>query len=107
MKIVRVTYTVKPEYVAQNKANIEQVMKDLRAFNNPNTKYASYLEEDGVTFMHFAQYPDEETAQLLNNLPSFQKFREELKASGPVSPPKAVNLSLVASGYNIFESAKN
>ena len=102
MKNVRVSYTVKPEYVAQNKANIAQVMKDLRALNNPNTKYASYLEEDGVTFMHFAQYPDEETAQLLNGLASFAKFRKELKESAPVNPPKAVNLSLVASAFDIF-----
>ena len=55
MKIIRVTYTVRPEFAEKNKANIKQVMKDLRAVNNPNTKYASYLEEDGVTFMHFAQ----------------------------------------------------
>ena len=104
MKIVRVTYTVKPEYVEQNKANIARVMKDLKAFNNPNTKYASYLEDDGVTFMHFAQYPDEETAALLNKVPSFNKFREELKASGPVSPPVAKDLSLVGAAFEIFNS---
>lgn len=102
MKIIRVTYTVQPEYVGQNKANIEQVMKDLRAKNNPNTKYASYLEEDGVTFMHFAQYPDEETANILNDIPSFAKFRKELKESGPVSLPKAVDMSLVASAFDLF-----
>ena len=103
MKIVRVIYTVQPEYVEQNKANISQVMQDLKALNNPNTKYASYLEEDGVTFMHFAQYPDEATSQLLNNLPSFAKFRQELKASNPVSPPKSVNMSLVASAFELFD----
>ena len=102
MKIIRVNYTVKPEYVAQNKANITQVMSDLKGLNNPNTKYASYLEEDGVTFMHFAQYPDEETAQLLNNLPSFAKFRKELKESGPVSPPQAMNMSLVGAAFELF-----
>lgn len=102
MKIVRVIYTVKLDYVEQNKANINQVMMDLKALGNPNAKYASYLEEDGVTFMHFAQYPDEETAKLLNELPSFTKFRMDLKASEPVSPPKAMNMSLVAAGYNIF-----
>jgi hypothetical protein len=102
MKNIRVTYTVRPDYVEQNQANIAQVMKDLRALNNPNTKYASYLEEDGVTFMHFAQYPDEETSQLLNELPSFAKFRKELKESQPVAPPKAINLSLVGSAYDIF-----
>lgn len=102
MKIVRVTYTVKPDYVAQNKANIEQVMKDLKALGNPNTKYASYLEDDGVTFMHFAQYPDEQTAKLLNELPAFTKFRKELKESNPVSPPNAVDMTLVASAFDIF-----
>ena len=102
MENTRVTYTVRPEFVEQNKANIAQVMKDLRAKNNPNTKYASYLDEDGVTFMHFAQFPDEETAQLLTGLESFAKFRKELKESQPVSPPSAINLTLVASAFDIF-----
>jgi len=102
MKNIRVIYTVQEAYVEQNKANIAQVMKDLRALNNPNTKYASYLEEDGLTFMHFAQYPDEETSQLLNSLPSFAKFRKELKESRPTSPPKAISLSLVGSAFDIF-----
>lgn len=102
MKIIRVQYTVKQEYAEHNKANIAQVMKDLRALNNPDTKYASYLEEDGVTFMHFAQYPDDETARLLNDLPSFAKFRKELKESKPVVPPSSMNMSLVASAFDIF-----
>ncbi len=102
MKIVRVMYTVRPEYVEQNQANITQVMTDLKALNNTNTKYASYLEEDGVTFMHFAQYPDEETAQLLNDIPSFAKFRKELKESGPVSPPKQNTMSLVGAAFELF-----
>lgn len=102
MRNTRVIYTVRPDYVEQNKANIAQVMKDLRALNNPNAKYATYQEEDGVTFMHFAQFPNEETAQLLNELPSFAKFRKELKESLPVSPPAAMNLSLVASAFDLF-----
>ena len=102
MKIIRVQYTVKPDYAEHNKSNIAQVMKDLRALNNPNAKYASYLEEDGVTFMHFAQYPDDETAKLLNDLPSFTKFRKELKESNPVVPPGSMNMSLVASAFDIF-----
>ena len=102
MKIIRVQYEVKPDYVEHNKSNIVQVMKDLKALNNPNTKYASYLEDDGVTFMHFAQYPDEETAKLLNDLPSFAKFRKELKESNPVVPPGSMNMSLVASAFDIF-----
>ncbi len=102
MKIIRVSYTVRADYVAQNKANIAQVMQDLRALDNPNTKYAAYLEEDGVTFMHFAQYPDEKTAKLINELPAFAKFRSELKASEPISPPESNNMSLVGSAFDIF-----
>jgi hypothetical protein len=52
--------------------------------------------------MHFAQYPDEETARLLNELPAFAKFRQELKESEPVSPPKSNDMSLVASAFDIF-----
>lgn len=102
MKIIRVTYTVQPTYVEQNKQNIKQVMDDLKKLENPNTKYASYLEEDGITFMHFAQYPDEETSKILTTLPSFSKFRKELKESNPITPPKSMNLSLVGAGFKLF-----
>ncbi len=102
MKAVRVQYTVSEEYVESNKKNIEQVMADLRAMNNPGIKYSSFLFEDGKTFVHFAMYPDDETSQIVNDLPSFQKFRNELKASGPEVPPQSEKLNLVASAYDLF-----
>ncbi len=102
MKLIRVHYRVKTEYVETNKANIASVMTELRALNNPNIKYSSFLEEDGQTFMHLAMYPDEETAKILNSLDSFTKFRMELKASEPELGPKAMNLDLVGSAYDLF-----
>lgn len=102
MIAIRVRYTVKPEFVENNKNNINAVMNDLRALGNPNTKYMSFLEEDGKTFMHFAMYPDKETADLVNGLSSFSKFRQELKASKPEKAPQLENLSLVGAGYKIF-----
>ena len=102
MKILRVTYTVRKEYVEINKRNIDKVMQDLREKNNPDLKYASFLEPDGKTFMHFAMYPDEETVKILENLPSFNTFRKELMESKPEKPPKAVDLTLVASAFEIF-----
>ena len=59
MKAVKVQYTVKEEYVATNKNNIERVIHDLKAMNNSNIKYSSFLQEDGKTFVHLAFYPDE------------------------------------------------
>jgi len=103
MKAVRVQYTVKDGYVETNKQNIRQVMSDLRDLKHPNIKYNSFLLEDGKTFMHLAMYPDEETSQIVQNLPSFVKFQTELKASGLEVPPKAEKLELVASAYQIFD----
>src|SRR5262245_61259116 len=102
MRSVKVQYTVKKEYVETNKGNIEQVMADLRTLKNPNIKYSAFLLEDGQTFVHFAMYPDEETASILGKLGSFKKFREQLIESQPEVPPKSDNLSLVASAYDIF-----
>lgn len=102
MKAVKVEYRVRKEYVETNQSNIKQVMDDLKALNNPNIKYSSFLLEDGQTFVHFAMYPDEATSQIVPNLASFGKFRTELKASEPESPPKSENLELVSSAYDIF-----
>src|SRR5262245_21114852 len=102
MQAVKVQYTVKKEYVETNKRNIEQVMAELRELKNPNIKYSAFLLDDGQTFVHFAMYPDEESASIVGKLDSFKKFREQLSNSQPEVSPKADNLSLVASAYNIF-----
>lgn len=91
MRIIRVTYTAREEYSETNQRNIENVMRDLRAMNNPDIKYSSFLEPDGKTFMHFAMYPSDETIQILENLPSFNFFRKALKESMPEMPPKSVD----------------
>ena len=102
MKAVRVQYTVKQSYAETNQKNIQKVMADLRAMNNPGIRYSAFMLEDGKTFIHFAMYPDEETAAIVNNLESFHSFRQQLQASQPEVPPKADNLSLVGSAYDFF-----
>lgn len=102
MKTIRVQYTAKQEYAAKNKENILKVMNDLRVINNPGIKYSSFVLEDGKTFMHFAIFENEEANKVLNNMESFKQFQAELKASGPEVPPKAENLSLVASCDDFF-----
>lgn len=100
--ILKVVYTVREDYVETNKQNIQKVMDDLNKLNNPNIKYASFLEPDGKTFMHFAMYPDEKTLNIVNELPSFNFFRKSLKESKPLEAPKQTDLSLVASAYELF-----
>jgi hypothetical protein len=77
-------------------------MGDLREINNPGIKYGTYLLDDGKTFMHFAQFENEEAHLVLMELESFKTFQAELRASGPELAPKSENLSLVGSSYDIF-----
>ncbi len=102
MKAVKVQYTVKAEYADTNKGNIRQVMADLQELANPGIKYSTFILEDGKTFVHFGMYTDQEALEVVNSLPSFQSFREQLQASGPEAPPKGDDLNLVGSSYEIF-----
>ncbi len=102
MQAVKVQYTVKASYAETNKKNIQKVMADLQALNNPGIRYSAFVLEDGQTFVHFAMYPDEETAAIVPDLESFQSFRQQLKDSQPEAPPTAENLTLVGSAYEIF-----
>ena len=102
MKSVEVQYTVKAECAEKNKANIRQVMADLRELGNPGIKYSAFVLEDGKTFLHFGMYSDQEALDVVNNLPSFQFFREQLKASGPEVPPKGEDLNLIDTSFEFF-----
>ncbi|MEP1093462.1 MAG: hypothetical protein ABJG78_00030 [Cyclobacteriaceae bacterium] len=101
MKAVKVQYTVKPEYVETNKANIKKVMDTLKASPIAGMQYASFALDDGQTFVHINMAKDQETMNKLQEVEEFNEFRMQLKASGPVSPPQSENLNLVSSGFEL------
>ena len=103
MKIVRVHYTTRPEYVATNQENIAAITRELRLLNHPGIKYGAYLLPDGKTFMHFDQFENEEAHEVLTGLESFKKFAAELEASSLEVEPKLELLSLVAATDDFFE----
>ena len=102
MKIVKVTYTTKPEYAGQNQSNIKKVMADLQAINNPGINYNSCLCADGKSFIHTAFFNSDEDEKVLMQLPSFIQFQQELKSGGLEVPPKQELLTLVGSSVDIF-----
>lgn len=102
MNAVKVQYTVKEEYVATNKANIQRVMADLREINNPDIKYSAFLLDDGKSFVHFVVRASDEAQKIISELPSFQEFQRQLKESGPEAPPAADNLTAVGLSWDIF-----
>ncbi len=104
MKIVKVTYTTKAEYVEQNQSNIKSVMADLQKLNHPGVNYNACLSPDGKTFIHTAFYKTDDDQKLVTELPSFKHFQEQLKSGGLEVPPKQEMLNLVGSSNNIFTS---
>jgi len=102
MKIVKVTYTTKAAFSEQNQNNIKKVMADLQKANHQGINYNTLLSADNKTFIHTAFFNSDEDQQLLNELPSFKSFQEQLKASGLESPPRQEFLTLVGSSVSIF-----
>jgi quinol monooxygenase YgiN len=102
MKSVIVTYTVREDFAETNAANVRAVMDELRGWNDSSIRYQSFRKDDGVTFVHFGMYADEEAQKRMASSEAFSTFQKELKGSGPVSPPSAEWLDLVGSMYDIF-----
>jgi hypothetical protein len=95
MKITRHRYTVKPEYVSQNRQNVDRFIAALTETAVPGLSYRVFLEEDGQTFVHLVT-SEEDPSTVITSLPSFKKFQSELLASDPVAKPDQVRMSLVA-----------
>ena len=104
MKIVKVTYTTKADFAEQNQSNIKNVMTDLQNANHQGINYNACLSADNKTFTHTAFFKSDEDQKLLNELPSFKFFQEQLKSGGLEVPPKQELLTLVGSSTNIFNS---
>jgi hypothetical protein len=102
MKVVRVQYTTRQEFAAQNQQNIAAVVAELKTKNHPGIKYGAWLLPDGKTFMHFDQFDSEEAHLYLQELASFKKFAGELSASQLEVEPKLELLSLAASTETYF-----
>jgi hypothetical protein len=102
MKIVKVTYTTKPDYSEHNQSNIKKVMAEMQAIGNPGVNYNACLGADGRSFTHTAFFNSDEDEKVLLTLSSFIQFQQELRASGPETPPKQEVLSLVGSTVDIF-----
>jgi len=99
MRAIKVEYTVKPEYVNTNKANIKKVMEELRSMGDIGILYSTYIKEDGVSFVHFSIHKNEEN--IIPSLPAFKVFATQLKAEGLVGEqPKSLKLEMVAKSFD-------
>lgn len=97
-----VQYTTRAEYAATNQENISQIVNELKSINHPGIRYSAYLLPDGKTFMHLDHLENEEAHHVLQSVPSFKKFDDELWASQLEVEPKLELLTLVASTEKSF-----
>ncbi|MFN0274952.1 MAG: hypothetical protein ACKVPJ_04350 [Chitinophagales bacterium] len=104
MKVIKVIYTTKDDYAVQNQVNIKLVMADLQRMNLKGLQYNACLSADNKTFIHTAFFKSDEDQKILNELPSFKHFQEQLKASGPEVTPKQELLSFVGASNTIFDN---
>ena len=79
---VIVTYTVKPEFVSENKSNIQKFLNDFKTLDQSKFENKDFVKEDGVTFVHFSNYENEEVQNMILNVPSFKEFQRLRDESG-------------------------
>lgn len=106
MKMINVTYSVKPGFASENQKNVKAFINDLAKIANPSLRYMAFLSKDGKTFNHFALYRSDEAQKVLFDLPSFQHFQKKRDESGLEAEPQIQELELVASSFDIFEKAQ-
>lgn len=97
MIAVIVTYTVKPEYVEQNKQHIQQFLKDFKELDTSGFEYNVYTKDDNLTFVHHSIYRDEKIQTEVLNVPSFKEFQRLRDESGLNDSHKVEVLNLVGS----------
>jgi hypothetical protein len=99
---VKVSYTVKTEFVNQNRNNISTFLTDFKKLTSLNFLYNVYLQEDGVTFLHIAMYENEEVQKEVLNVPSFINFQKERDESGLNNSHTMESLTLIGSSLGVL-----
>lgn len=99
MKKIMVRYKVKPGLAADNQQYVERVFEELRRNNPPGLRYASFKQNDGVTFVHIVSL-ETDGENPLSQSPAFQAFQAGIKERCE-EQPVATDLEEVGS-YQFF-----
>ena len=93
MREVLVRYKVKPDRVAENEELVRAVYEELESSGPSDFRYATFLLDDGVSFVHIAYHGD---GNPLATLPAFQRFQQNI-AERCDEPPAVTELSRIGS----------
>lgn len=94
MRTITVRYRVKPERAEENKRLVKAVFASLAASAPEGLHYATFVEPDGVSFVHVATIDGEQNP--LQADPAFKAFTAEIEDRCEV-PPQPTELTHVGS----------
>jgi hypothetical protein len=102
MKRVMVRYKVKPDRAVENEALVRAVYDELDRTKPEGLRYATFKQEDGVSFVHIASIETEDGHNPLADVTAFKEFQEDI-GERCEEPPIATGLDEIGS-YDLFES---
>jgi hypothetical protein len=100
MKRIMVRYKVKPDQAGENQRYVEAVFEELRRNSPPGLRYATFKQNDGVSFVHIVSIETETGINPLSQSAAFQAFQTGIKERCE-EQPVAVDLEEVGS-YQFF-----
>jgi hypothetical protein len=100
MKRVMVRYKVKADRAAENERFITAVFAQLTHEAPAGLRYATFKQDDGVSFVHIASIETAEGSNPLNAMSAFNEFTAQIRDRCE-EPPVAVDLHEVGS-YRLF-----
>ena len=96
MKRVMVQYKVKADKADENRQLIEAVFASLQEASPENLRYASFVQGDGVSFVHIASIETADGSNPLEDIAAFGAFTEEIRDRCEI-PPQVTPLEVVGS----------
>jgi hypothetical protein len=84
MRRAIVRYKVKPDRADENVSLVRAVYEELHRVDPFGFRYATFRLEDGVSFVHIAEFEGEDNP--LSELGAFQEFQREIEERCDESP---------------------
>lgn len=100
MSKVMVRYTVKPEAAATNEELVRNVYAELNQSRPAGFHYATFVLDDGVSFVHIASKENESEPGPLPEIAAFQEFVSGINDRS-LEPPVTVELREIGS-YGVW-----
>lgn len=100
MKRLMVRYRVKADCVADNRRYVEAVFAELQRSQPAGLRYATFVLDDGVSFVHIASIETADDRNPLIAVRAFQEFTATIRDRCD-EPPSTTTLDEVGS-YRFF-----